>query len=160
MFLVGTNGQDVNEYTLSTGFDLSSTVNFIGSFDVSSQEIYPSSITFNNDGTKMFVSGHSGDDVNEYSLTTPFSLVNVSGEHSGDVINTSSTDNYDTDPDERYTLTVTAIRAGQVEEVHEQTFWYQNFNWNLWSINDCCKWIISLTQQLKMQRMHWMQGMW
>ena len=110
MFLVGTNGQDVNEYTLSTGFDLSSTVNFIGSFDVSSQEIYPSSITFNNDGTKMFVSGHSGDDVNEYSLTTPFSLVNVSGEHSGDVINTSSTDNYDTDPDDD-TLTITSITA-------------------------------------------------
>ena len=114
IFLVGTNGQDVNEYTLSTGFDLSSTVNFIGSFDVSSQEIYPSSITFNNDGTKMFVSGHSGDDVNEYSLTTPFSLVNVSGEHSGDVINTSSTDNYDTDPDSD-TLTVTAIRVGSSE---------------------------------------------
>ena len=114
LFLVGTNGQDVNEYTLSTGFDLSSTVNFIGSFDVSSQEIYPSSITFNNDGTKMFVSGHSGDDVNEYSLTTPFSLVNVSGEHSGDVINTSSTDNYDTDPDSD-TLTVTAIRVGSSE---------------------------------------------
>ena len=114
MFLVGTNGQDVNEYTLSTGFDLSSTVNFIGSFDVSSKEIYPSSITFNNDGTKMFVSGHAGDDVNEYSLTTPFSLVNVSGEHSGDVINTSSTANYDTDPDSD-TLTVTAIRVGSSE---------------------------------------------
>ena len=37
--------------------------------------------------------------------------MDVSGEHSGDVINTSSTDNYDTDPDSD-TLTVTAIRTG------------------------------------------------
>ena len=40
--------------------------------------------------------------------------MDVSGEHSGDVINTSSTDNYDTDPDSD-TLTVTAIRTGSVE---------------------------------------------
>jgi VCBS repeat-containing protein len=52
--------------------------------------------------------------VDEYTLTTPFSLVDVSGEHSGDVINTSSTDNYDTDPDSD-TLTVTAIRTGSSE---------------------------------------------
>ena len=40
--------------------------------------------------------------------------MDVSGEHSGDVINTSSTDNYDTDPDSD-TLTVTAIRTGDTE---------------------------------------------
>ena len=37
--------------------------------------------------------------------------MDVSGEHSGDVIDTSNTDNYDTDPDSD-TLTVTAIRVG------------------------------------------------
>ena len=105
MFVVGTIGDDVNEYTLSTGFDVS-TASFVDSFSVSSQEAVPVGLAFNTDGTKMFVVGHEGDDVTEYSLTTPFSLVNVSGEHSGDVINTSSTDNYDTDPDGD-TLTVT-----------------------------------------------------
>ena len=109
MFVVGYAGDDVNEYTLSTGFDVS-TASFVGSFSVSSQEADPIGLAFNTDGTKMFVSGHAGDDVNEYSLTTPFSLVNVSGEHSGDVINTSSTDNYDTDPDDD-TLTITSITA-------------------------------------------------
>ena len=62
----------------------------------------------------MFVAGWAGDDINEYTLTSPFSLVNVSGENTGDVIDTSSTDNYDTDPDSD-TLTVTAIRTGSVE---------------------------------------------
>ena len=41
--------------------------------------------SFNNDGTKL--TGSSYDRINEHSLTTPFSLVDVSGEHSGDVIN-------------------------------------------------------------------------
>ena len=52
----------------------------------------------------------SGVDVNEYSLTSPFNLVNVSGEHSGDVISTSNTDTRDTDADSD-TLTITSITA-------------------------------------------------
>ena len=79
---------------------------FVGRFDVSSKDSYPLGITFNNDGTKMFVTGSQQDKLFEYSLTSPFSLIDVSGEHSGDVINTSSTDNYDTDP-EGDSLTVT-----------------------------------------------------
>ena len=70
-------------------------------------------ITFNNDGTKFFSFNHthetgssSSQKIKEWNLASPFNLVNVSGEHSGDVINTSSTDNYDTDPDGD-TLTVT-----------------------------------------------------
>ncbi len=39
----------------------------------------------------MFVTGSQQDKLFEYSLTSPFSLIDVSGEHSGDVINTSST---------------------------------------------------------------------
>ena len=44
--------------------------------------------------------------------------MDVSGEHSGDVINTSSTDNYDTDPDSD-TPTVTAIRTGNRGQVRQ-----------------------------------------
>ena len=62
----------------------------------------------------MFVVGASGDDINEYSLTTPFSLVDVSGENTGDVIDTSSGSNSDSDADSD-TLTVTAIRTGSSE---------------------------------------------
>ena len=113
MFVVGNQGDDINEYTLSTGFDVS-TASFVGEFSVSSQDPNPYDIEFNNDGTKLFMLGRQAGDISEYSLTTPFSLVNVSGEHSGDVINTSSTDNYDTDPDSD-TLTVTAIRTGSSE---------------------------------------------
>ncbi len=113
MFVIGNSGNDVNEYTLSTGFDVS-TASFVDSFDVSGQEGNPRAIAFNNDGTKMFILGNGGNDVNEYTLTSPFSLVNISGEHSGDVIDTNSTTNYDTDVDVE-TLTVTAVRKGSSE---------------------------------------------
>ena len=73
MFVVGNSGQDVNEYTLSTGFDVS-TASFVDSFSVSSQETSPTGIAFNTDGTKMFVIGLSGDDVNEYTLSTGFDV--------------------------------------------------------------------------------------
>jgi VCBS repeat-containing protein len=108
MYITGTSGRDINEYTLSSAFDISSTVTHKGSYSLTSSDSYPTGFSFNNDGTKLFTTGASNDRVNEHSLTTPFSLVDVSGEHSGDVINTSSTNNYDTDPDGD-TLTVTNI---------------------------------------------------
>ena len=117
MFVAGDTGDDINEYTLSTGFDVS-TASFVGSFDVSSQGTTPTGITFNNDGTKMFITDRSGSlgthSVDEYTLTTPFSLVDVSGEHTGDVIDSSNTSTRDTDVDVE-TLTVTAVRLGSSE---------------------------------------------
>jgi len=49
MFVMGYDGDDVNEYTLSTGFDVS-TASFVDSFDVSSQDTVPSGLAFNTDG--------------------------------------------------------------------------------------------------------------
>ena len=113
MFLLGYTGDDVNQYTLSTGFDIS-TASHDGAFDISSQETNPRGLAFNNDGTKMFLVGGSEDKVFEYTLTTPFNLIAVSGEHTGDVIDTANTSTYDTDVDVE-TLTVTAVRTGSSE---------------------------------------------
>jgi hypothetical protein len=77
MFIIGSTGDDVNEYTLSTGFDVS-TASFVDSFSVSAQEINPADIAFNTDGTKMFIVGESGDDVNEYTLSTGFDVSTAS----------------------------------------------------------------------------------
>ena len=79
MFVVGDTGNDINSYTLSTGFDLSTAtfndINGDGSgFDISGQEATPQYIKFNNDGTKMFVVGYSGYDLNLYTLSTGFDL--------------------------------------------------------------------------------------
>ena len=82
MYITGNEGRDINEYTLSTAFDISSTVTHKGSYSLTSSDSYPTGFSFNNDGTKLFTTGANFDRVNEHSLTTPFSLVDVSGEHS------------------------------------------------------------------------------
>ena len=89
MFVSGYEGDDVNEYTLSTGWDVS-TASHVDSFDVSSQYNEPRGLAFSNDGTKMFLSGNSGDDISEYTLTTGF---DVSTASYVDALDVSSYDN-------------------------------------------------------------------
>ncbi len=74
MFVVGDNGNDINEYTLSVGFDLTSTVTHVGEFDISDQETNPQGIAFNTTGTKMFIVGNIGNDINEYTLSCAFKV--------------------------------------------------------------------------------------
>ena len=71
MFVVGSDGDDVNEYALSAAFD-ASTAAFVDAFSVSAQETMPSGIAFSNDGIRMFVTGLTGQDINEYALTASF----------------------------------------------------------------------------------------
>jgi len=68
MFIVGSDGEDVDEYTLGTAFDVSTAV-FVDSFDVSGEDTSPVDVAFSSDGTTMFVLGLDGDDVNEYACT-------------------------------------------------------------------------------------------
>lgn len=67
MYMVGDSGNDVNEYDLSSAWDIS-TASFLQNFSVSSQDTNPSGISFKPDGTKMYVVGYSADNVNEYDL--------------------------------------------------------------------------------------------
>ena len=53
---LGLMAMSVNEYTLTTGFDVSS-ASYSQNFSVASQETAPSGIAFNTDGTKMFIVG-------------------------------------------------------------------------------------------------------
>jgi hypothetical protein len=71
MFITGAGGEDVNKYTLSTGFDVS-TASYTNSYSVASQDTAPMGIAFNADGTKMFITGNDGNDVNEYTVSTPY----------------------------------------------------------------------------------------
>ena len=78
MFVVDVvNPDSVYEYTLTTGFDVS-TASFVDSFEVTDEETNPRGLAFSTDGTKMFVIGPSGDDVNEYTLTTGFDVSTAS----------------------------------------------------------------------------------
>ena len=74
MFVIGTRGNDVNQYSLSKGFDIS-TLSFVGGLHLNLQEGNPSGIAFSNPGLKMFIVCDSGDEVNEYHLKCPFNLI-------------------------------------------------------------------------------------
>ena len=62
MFVTDQGADIVAEYTLTTGFDVS-TASFVDSLDISGEESAAAGLAFNNDGTKMFVVGRNGEDV-------------------------------------------------------------------------------------------------
>gem|GEM_PF-2126801 len=89
LYVMGTIGDDINEYTLSTPYDISTATFDAIALSVSGQEIVPTDMLFNNDGTALYVMGFSGDDINEYTLSTPYDIstatfdaiaLNVSGQ--------------------------------------------------------------------------------
>jgi hypothetical protein len=73
MYVVGQTGDSVYQYTLSTAWNVS-TATFLQSFSVSGQETVPNGLSFTGDGSRMFVIGSTGDDVNQYNLTTPWDI--------------------------------------------------------------------------------------
>jgi 6-phosphogluconolactonase (cycloisomerase 2 family) len=73
MYVIGETGDDVNEYDLSTAWVVSS-ASFLQAFSVATQENRPTSIFFKPDGNKMYVLGRTGDDVNEYDLSTAWDI--------------------------------------------------------------------------------------
>jgi len=73
MYVVGATNDNVYEYDLTTEFDIG-TATFSKSKDVSGQDTLPTGMTWNNDGSKMYVVGATNDNVYEYDLTTEFDI--------------------------------------------------------------------------------------
>jgi len=67
MFVIGNGGDEVNQYSLSTAFDLSTASFDSVTFSVSSEDVNPGGLAFSTDGTKMFVVGYGSDSVHQYS---------------------------------------------------------------------------------------------
>ncbi len=73
-YVMGGTSDLVRQYSLSVGWAVTSRATFETSFSVTTQEATPIGLYFNPDGTKMFVIGTTGDDINEYSLSNPWDL--------------------------------------------------------------------------------------
>ena len=69
MFVVGLSGDAVNQYDLTTAFDVS-TATYSQVTPVADEELNPTGMTFNAED-KMFVVGSVGDKVYEYNLLNP-----------------------------------------------------------------------------------------
>ncbi len=77
MYIVGAANDSVYQYSLSTPWDLS-TVSYGSSFSIASQETIPEGIRFSLDGTKLLLTGSAGDDINYYTLSTPWDITTTS----------------------------------------------------------------------------------
>ena len=77
MYLSGQVTDSVNQYGLSSAWDVSS-ASFTQSFSVTSQDTNPSGIFFTPDGTRMIISGNDNDNIYQYSLTSGFDISTAS----------------------------------------------------------------------------------
>ena len=92
MLITGIGGDDVNEYALSSAYDVSS-ASFVDLFSIASQETNPQDLLFNSDGTTMWIVGDDNDALIQYTLTSGFDVSTASYTSTG-----SSLASQDTSP--------------------------------------------------------------
>ena len=78
MFICGTASDAVHQYSLTTPWEVTSGVSFVRSFSVAAQELTPTGLSFKPDGNRMYICGSTGDDINEYHMTTPWNISTAS----------------------------------------------------------------------------------
>jgi sugar lactone lactonase YvrE len=93
MYITDNSAGDVNQYNLSTAFDIS-TASYASTFSTSSQDTAPKGVAFNTDGTKMFICASSSNKVYTYTLTTGFDISSASytSEYNSSATSTSPSD--------------------------------------------------------------------
>lgn len=80
MFISGNGSKKINEYSLSTAFDIS-TASFTDGFSITedgSSFSTPRGVIFNSDGTKMYVAGDYNNTIYQYTLSTGFDVSTAS----------------------------------------------------------------------------------
>ena len=79
MFHVGVNSTKLRQYSLSTGFDLSTASSETAEKDLSAAQGAPQDIAFNSDGTILFIIGTqaSNDGIHQWNLNTPYDISDI-----------------------------------------------------------------------------------
>jgi hypothetical protein len=96
MYILGDSGNEVNEYALSTAWDVS-TAGFTTVFSTASQETSPLGLYFKPDGTRMYICGNTAvspanaDQVRSYTLSTPWSIASGSITYDNKAYTTTNT---------------------------------------------------------------------
>lgn len=73
MYTATNSGALIREYDLSVAWDIS-TLTFLQSYTITAQDTGAESVTFNSDGTTMWVLGNITDAVYQYTLSTPWNV--------------------------------------------------------------------------------------
>lgn len=77
MYIAGTTGDAIFQYSLSTAWDVSTASYDSVSFSVASEGTFPSGLAFSDDGTSMYVSD-AVDFISQYTLSTAWDLSTAS----------------------------------------------------------------------------------
>ena len=77
MYVLGTTNDVVSQYTLSTAWDIS-TASYTTNKSVSSESTSHAGLAFSSDGTKMYVLDDGNNSVDEYSLSTAWTVSTAS----------------------------------------------------------------------------------
>ena len=83
VYTVGRQNDNVNEYDLSTAWDISTAV-FKHSFDIHLQSLNPSDLFFSSDGTVMYVTDNVSGDIFGYVLSTAWNITTAT--HTANII--------------------------------------------------------------------------
>ena len=80
---IGNEGNDIiAQYDLTTPWDVTSMTNQFCSPSISGDETKMRNIQLSSDGNFLYVGGNTGDDINKYSLKTPYNITSISLETS------------------------------------------------------------------------------
>lgn len=91
MYVAGRSGDTIDQYSLSTAWDVSTASFDSVSFSVISQDANPWGLFFKPDGTKMFMQGYGSDGIYQYSLSTAWDLSTASYDSVSLSVNSQST---------------------------------------------------------------------
>lgn len=83
MYVIGDGSDKINEWTLSTGFDLSSTVSYVSGTSLGLTN--PTAFDFSPDGSLLAVVDYNSDTLRGFTLSTPFDSSTISTTQSIDL---------------------------------------------------------------------------
>jgi len=84
MYMVGQGNDNIYEYSLSSNFDIT-TATFQDSLNLANEDTSPTGAAFNDDGSKLYISGIQNRNIYEYDLSTNYDVSTGSFNQSLDV---------------------------------------------------------------------------
>ena len=78
LFVMGLSQDRIQQFSLSTAYDISTASFIMGNFFVGNQATSPSDLSFNPDGTIMYVTCYATNKLYQYTLTTAFDITTAS----------------------------------------------------------------------------------
>lgn len=130
MYVIGTTNDTVYQYNLGTAWDVSTASYASISFSVGSQESSPAQVNLSADGTKMWITGSSGDDINEYTLGTAWDVSTAT------FVNNFYVGFQDTSPQGLFIDSTTANRVYIVGQINDTVYQYDTETNSISAVTD------------------------